>query len=92
MKGLKHIIVSLMISIGLSSCTTVEYVTPSLPDFSISVPERPFLKNVEESVSDEVTDNLIALIDYAEKLEIVIDGWEDFYKGLREVQNEFSIR
>ena len=39
-----------------------------------------------------VTDNLRDVLFYAEKLEVIVDGWEGFYAGLQEIySNEHTV-
>ena len=63
----------------LSSCSSIRYAFPSLPAFSIPVPDRPVLQ------MDDAEGNTVQLVGYAMKLEAVIEGWECFYSDLQEV-------
>ena len=76
----------------LTSCETVHYITPDLPEYSITMPEKPTLRQVDDEIPNEVVLNTLDLMFYAEKLEIIVNGWEQFYQGLREKNNEFSAR
>lgn len=64
----------------LGSCASMtEAVLPNLPEMSLETPERP------ETV-DEVTEEAYAELSlYADKLEIVISGWETFYDGMMDI-------
>ena len=82
------LIITALLTIGIiTGCESVRYINPVLPDYQVAIPERPTLKNVEGEVPKEATDNLISMIAYAEKLEIVCQGWESFYAGLKEIYN-----
>ena len=86
MKG--RLIITVLLTIGIiTGCESVRYINPILPDYQVAVPERPTLKAVEGGVPREATDNLISMIVYAEKLEIICNGWECFYAGLKEIYN-----
>ena len=86
MKG--RLIITVLLTIGIiTGCESVRYINPILPDYQVAVPERPTLKAVKGEVPREVTDNLISMIVYAEKLEIICNGWESFYAGLKEIYN-----
>ena len=83
------LIITALLTIGIiTGCESVRYINPVLPDYQVSIPERPTLKAIEDEVPKEATDNLISMIAYAEKLEIVCQGWERFYAGLREIYND----
>lgn len=74
--------------ISITGCESVRHITPELPSYDPVVPERPILMEIDEEVPTEVTKNLVMLVSYAEKLEIVCQGWERFYAGLREIYND----
>lgn len=89
----RTILTTILLMLGiLTSCETVHYITPTLPDYGVEVPERPILKPIDEEVPEVVTDNLRDVLFYAEKLEVIIDGWEGFYAGLQEIySNERTV-
>lgn len=90
---MKKFLIMILLTLGiLTSCETVHYITPDLPEYSIQLPEKPSLRQVDEEIPNEVVLNTLDLMFYAEKLEIIVNGWEQFYQGLREKNNEFSAR
>ena len=86
MKG-KLITTALLVIGIITSCESIRFIRPVLPDYEVAMPERPTLAAIEGEIPPEATDNLISMIAYAEKLEIVCDGWESFYAGLKEIYN-----
>lgn len=77
---------------SVTSCQTervIERVTPSLPSYTPTKPERPKLIKVEDDVQlpISVVQNQILLEGYAKELELYGRGWEEFYDGLREEFN-----
>lgn len=70
-----------------TSCRTVEYVSPTLPSFRPTVPDRPELYELDETaeIPKEVNLNTVLLMGYAEGLENVILSWQTFYDNLREL-------
>lgn len=77
---------------SVTSCQTervIERVTPSLPSYTPTKPERPKLIKIEDDVQlpISVVQNQILLEGYAKELELYSRGWEEFYEGLREEFN-----
>ena len=68
----------------IAGCSSVQYIKPELPEFGVGRPERPSLSKAE-GVPIEAAMDLALMIGYAEHLETIIDGWESFYEGLREI-------
>ena len=69
----------------LTSCATKEiYISPTLPEFSITAPERPLLLEVPETanIPKEVNINFDLMAGYAESLETIINSWKEFYSEL----------
>ena len=81
---MKKFLLMMVVAIMLVSCTSTKYISPTLPNFSIPKPNRPTLLEIKDELPVEATINLINLVGHIEKLEIVIDGWENFYRGLKE--------
>lgn len=75
MRKMKKYLSIILLIIGITGCET-RYITPNLPDFELTVPSRPTL-------TDDMESNVRYLMTYGRKLEIVIKGWEDFYRGVR---------
>lgn len=71
----------------LCSCTSVEYITPNLPDFAPVRPQRPVLETVEGEVPYGAVVNTIRLMEYARGMETYSDSWETFYTQLQEDYN-----
>lgn len=84
---MKSKILILILSLTLMGCTSVEYITPTLPDFAPVKPTRPTLETVEEEVPYEATINTIRLMEYSRLMEGYADGWETFYNQLKEDLN-----
>ena len=80
-----------LVLIVLTSCTHTVYISPDLPEYNPTLPSRPVLKTTDATVPIEATDNLIEMMGYAQRLEIVCKGWESFYEGLRELYQSDSI-
>lgn len=74
-----------------ASCQTerVKRVTPSLPTYTPTKPERPKLIEIEDDIQlpISVIQNQILLEGYAKELELYSYGWEEFYQDLREEIN-----
>ena len=75
-----------------ASCQTervIERVTPSLPTYTPTKPERPKLIEIEDDIQlpISVIQNQILLEGYAKELELYSYGWEEFYQDLREEIN-----
>lgn len=89
----RTILITILLTLGiLAGCESVHYITPSLPDYGTEIPERPVLKTSDEAIPDVATDNLRSLMFYAEKLEVIIEGWESFYTGLQEIYgDEYTV-
>lgn len=81
MRRMKKYLLIILLIIGITGCET-RYITPNLPDFELIVPSRPTL-------TDDMESNVGELMIYSKKLEVVIQGWEDFYRGVR---NDMGIR
>lgn len=81
---MKKAVVIILLIFLLIGCKSVEYITPSLPEFSPFIPERPELLEIpkESGIPKEVNINLVLLMGYAESLENVIESWEQFYNEL----------
>lgn len=78
MKG--RLITILLLTLGiLTGCKSVRFVSPSLPDYQMSMPTRPMLDKSDPE------GNVVSLTAYAGKLEVIIDGWVSFYERLREI-------
>lgn len=85
---MKRLITIALLTLGiLVGCKSVEYVTPELPEYSVTVPVRPVLTPVDGDMPKEAVDNFLTMVSYAVKLEVIIDGWAEFYEGLRNVQH-----
>ena len=84
LSGISMRVISILAVLLLSSCTTVSYLVPELPDYS---PSRPGRQVLEE---DDPEGNTVRLISYSRKLEVLIDGWEGFYAELREMFRDDS--
>lgn len=85
------VLVALVLIVLLTSCSHTVYISPDLPEYSPLLPSRPVLKTTEGDVPVEATSNLIEMMGYAQRLEIVCKGWESFYEGLRELYQSDSI-
>lgn len=81
---MKKAVVIILLIFLLIGCKSVEYITPSLPEFSPVIPERPELLEIpkESEIPKEANINLVLLMGYAESLENVIESWERFYNEL----------
>ena len=81
---MKKAVVIILLIFLLIGCKSVEYITPSLPEFSPVIPERPELLETpkESEIPKEANINLVLLLGYAESLENVIESWEQFYNEL----------
>lgn len=79
---MSRIILLLLMTGILIGCESVRYISPSLPDYKVSVPSRPVLD------ADDPEGNVIELISYARKLEAVIEGWAGFYGSLQGIYGE----
>lgn len=84
LSGISMRVISILAVLLLSSCTTVSYLVPELPEFDPPRPERPVL------AEQDPEGNTIRLISYSRKLEVLIDGWEGFYAELREMFRDDS--
>lgn len=84
MRKMKKYLSIILLMIGITGCET-RYITPNLPDFELTVPSRPML-------TDDMYSNVRDLMTYGRKLEIVIQGWEDFYGGLQERMDDMGTR
>lgn len=62
----------------LLGCRTIEYVNPKLPEYKLEEIERPQIK--------EQTAEVVLLMRYAEKKEIQLKNFYNFYEALRESQ------
>lgn len=62
----------------LFSCRTIEYVNPKLPEYKLEEIERPHIT--------EQTAEVVFLMRYAEKKEIQLKNFYNFYEALRESQ------
>lgn len=82
---MKKAVVIILVIFLLIGCKSVEYITPSLPEFAPVVPDRPELLEIPEGTETlkEANINLVLLVGYAESLENVIDSWERFYSELK---------
>lgn len=80
-----------LVLIVLTSCTHTVYISPNLPEYNPTLPSRPVLNTTKGDVPVEATSNLIEMMGYAQRLEIVCKGWESFYEGLRELYQSDSI-
>lgn len=72
----------------LTSCTTVKtvYVYPTLPEYSIEMPQKPELEEVSGSVEDVLRGmsvNTVKLMSYSEQLQVYGTQFKDFYDNLR---------
>lgn len=61
-----------------TSCRTIEYINPKLPKYELEEIERPSI--------NEKSDDVIKLMRYAEKREIQLTNFYNFYESLRELQ------
>ena len=85
-------LIFLLLLSSVTSCQTervIERVTPSLPSYTPTKPERPKFIKIEDDVQlpISVVQNQILLEGYAKELEFYSRGWEEFYDGLREEFN-----
>lgn len=87
----RAVVLVALVLIVLTSCTHTVYISPDLPEYNPTLPSRPVLKTTEGDVPVEATSNLIEMMGYAQRLEIVCKGWESFYEGLRELYRSDSI-
>ena len=82
------IIILALVNLLLQSCviTEREFVQPSLPEFNLERPARPYLLDIADDTQLPVSvlTNTILLQGYARELEAYADGWEEFYSSLRE--------
>lgn len=78
----KMILALLLITVLLVGCTTTEYVSIPVPEFSPERPERPTLETIpaDAVVSVQINTNMVKLITYITQLEAYADSWEVFYK------------
>lgn len=89
---MKRLIPLVVLTVALlTSCTHTVYINPDLPEYNPILPSRPVLRTTDADVPTEATNNLIDMIGYAQRLEIVCSGWESFYEGLRELYQSDSI-
>lgn len=82
------IVMLALVSLLLQSCviTEREFVQPSLPEFIIGRPNRPNLLDIADDAQlpIPVLKNTMLLQGYAKELEAYAEGWEEFYRRLRE--------
>lgn len=92
MKTGKLIILLLCMNLLLFSCETTKYITPELPGYNPTIPDRPELLEIPEGyeIPEEVNINQILLMGYAEKLEISLENWERFYNELTKLYKNDS--
>ena len=77
--------------VTLVGCATKPvYIKPALPAYHPALPERPELLELPEDTElpQAVNINQLLLMGYAEKLEIIVDGWGDFYNELRAIYTD----
>lgn len=73
-------LIALSIVIVFTSCSTPRRLVVSSP-FSSVMPDRPELKAIDgESIPSVVVTNMVLLMDYAEGLEIYIEGLKEYYE------------
>lgn len=60
------------------SCRSIEYVNPKLPIYE--------LENIERPTITEKSEDIILLMRYAEKKEIQLTNFYNFYESLRQAQ------
>lgn len=88
---MKRAIIFLICLVTLVGCATAPvYIKPALPAYHPALPERPELVELPEDMElpQAVNINQLLLMGYAEKLEIIIDGWGDFYNELRAIYTD----
>lgn len=85
---MKNKILIILTCLILTSCQSVEYISPELPKFNPVRPERPILEEVTEEVPLNATINTIRLMEYSKQLETYSDSWELFYNRLQEEYND----
>lgn len=82
------LVLSFFLLFSMAGCVTekVVRVSPNLPDYSPSRPNRPYLQEVDDGLQlpIPVLKNMVLIQGYAKELEAYADGWERFYDNLRE--------
>lgn len=86
----RAIILICLVLLVVGCATKPVYIKPALPAYHPALPERPELVELPEDTElpQAVNINQLLLMGYAEKLEIIIDGWGDFYNELREIYTD----
>ena len=84
----RAILICLVFLVGCA--TKPVYIKPALPAYHPALPERPELVELPEDIElpQAVNINQLLLMGYAEKLEIIIDGWGAFYNELRAIYTD----
>lgn len=75
-------LIALVAIVCLASCITPRrvYSSPYTP-FSHVIPSRPTLEEIEDgSIPSVVVTNMVLLMNYAEELEIYIEGLKEYYE------------
>lgn len=84
---MKKALLFILVSLLFIGCTTPVYIKPALPAYNPTMPERPELLEIDGTIEipQEININQLLLMAYAEKLEIIIEGWESFYNELKTI-------
>jgi hypothetical protein len=81
--------ISLLVSIAVTSCKSVEYVSPVIPEYDVPLPTPDKLVEIpKENPQFSYTKNMAILDTYSQKLEIYIQNMKNYYAGISKIRFE----